>query len=415
MDHDVVVIGAGLAGLACARTLVAAGLDVALLEASDGVGGRVRTDVVNGHQLDRGFQILLTAYPELGRWVDLAQLDLCHFAPGARVRIDGTFHTVADPRRRPLDILATLRAPIGSMADKLRVLKAVASVRQGTVPDLLRRPDTSTADRLHELGFSEAMVGHFFRPLFAGIQLDPHLEVSSRRFDVILRMLAVGGSAVPAAGMGALPAAIAQPLPEGTVRLNTPVDRLDGTSSVLSDGNRVGGRAVVVATEGPTAARLLPQVDDPGSRSAAAFWFSTEEAPVSGPLLVLDGDDSGPVRNLAVLSEVAPSYAPPGRSLVVAAVPGPDALDRELSSAVRTQLCGWFGASVGGWELLRTDVIGHGQPDQRPPFSPKRPVRLGSGRYVCGDHRDTASIQGALFSGRRTATAVIADLGTGPA
>jgi phytoene dehydrogenase-like protein len=409
MEHDVIVVGAGLAGLACARTLVASGLDVAVIEASDGVGGRVRTDAVDGYLLDRGFQILLTGYPDVARWVDLGTLDLRRFAPGARVWFEGSFHTVGDPLRRPLDLPATLLSPVGSFADKLRILRAVASVRRGSVPDLLRRPETSTAERLAALGFSDRMVERFFRPLFAGIQLDPDLEVSSRRFDVILRMLAVGDTAVPSAGMAALPEAMAAGLPAGTVRLDTPAERLDATT-VTAAGERLRARAVVVATDGPTAARLTGTVHDPGSRPVAALWFSAAAPPVEGPLLVLDGAASGPARNLAVMSEVAPSYAPPGRTSIVAAVPGPDALGTDLEAQVRRQLGGWFGPEVSEWELLRTDVIPHGQPDQRPPLHPRQAVRLGSGRYVCGDHRDTASIQGALFSGRRAAIAVIGDL-----
>jgi phytoene dehydrogenase-like protein len=409
MEHDVIVVGAGLAGLACARTLTAAGLDVAVLEASDGVGGRVRTDHVEGYLLDRGFQILLTGYPEVGRWVDLDALDLRRFTPGARVWFEGSFHTVGDPLRRPADLPGTLVSPIGSFADKLRILRAVVSVRRGTVPDLLRRPETTTAERLRSLGFSDRIVERFFRPLFAGIQLDPDLEVSSRRFDVILRMLAVGDTAVPAAGMAALPEAIAAPLPAGCVRLGTPVEAIDGTT-VVGGGERLQARAVVVATDGPTAARLLGAVTDPGSRPVAALWFGADRPPLRGPTLVLDGEAGGPVRNLAVMSEVAPSYAPPGRASIVAAVPGPDALGTDLEPAVRRQLATWFGPEVEGWDLLRTDVIPHGQPDQRPPLHPRQAVALGDGRYVCGDHRDTASIQGALFSGRRAAIAIIGDL-----
>lgn len=409
MDHDVVIVGGGLAGLAAARTLVAAGLDVTVLEASDRVGGRVRTDVVDGYRLDRGFQILLTAYPELARWVDLAALSPCRFDPGAVVRVGGRFHRVGDPLRRPVDLTSTLAAPVGSVADKLRVLALVASVRTGAAADLLRRPDRSTLERLERFGFSDAMLDHFFRPLFSGIQLDPDLEVSSRRFEIILRMLAVGDAAVPAGGMAALPAAIAAPLPAGTVRLGAPVRAVEGRTAVLDDGERITGRALVVATEGPVAARLL-DLPDPGSRPVAAVWFAADAPPRRGRALLLDGERSGPAANVAVMSEVAPTYAPPGRALVVTAVPGRGALEPDLVTATTTQMRSWFGTQVDGWQVLRTDVIHHGQPDQRPPFDPRRRVALGSGVYVCGDHRDTASIQGALFSGRRTANLVVTDL-----
>jgi hypothetical protein len=181
---------------------------------------------------------------------------------------------------------------------------------------------------------------------------------------------------------------------------------------VLDDGERIEARAVVVATDGPAAHRLLGEkVSDPGSRSVACCWFSAVAPPIPGPVLVLDGDASGPAKNVAVMSEVAPSYAPPGRSVIAAAIPGPDALDPSITTRTREQLARWFGSTTADWDHLRTDVIVHGQPLQAPPLHPKQPVALGNGRFVCGDHRDTASIQGALFSGGRTAKAVLRHLG----
>ena len=307
--------------------------------------------------------------------------------------------------------MSTLTAPIGSFADRLRLARLVVDVATTPVRDLLRRPDRSTRARLEGCGFSPGMVDRFWRPLFAGIQLDPDLEVSSRRFDVILRMLAVGPTAVPSAGIGAVTTQLADGLPAGTVQLDSRVDRLDGTSVMLADGPTLGPRAVVVATEGPEAHRLLgPVVVDPGSRAVACCWYATPEAPLAGTALALDGDPGGPARNVAVLSNVAPSYAPDGRSLVAAAVPGPAALDPGVDRRVVEQLARWFGASTGDWQHLRTDVIAHGQPRQAPPLAPRRRVDLGGGRFVCGDHRDTASLQGAMFSGGRTAAAVVAYL-----
>lgn len=413
MDHDVIIIGAGMAGLACARTLQAAGIDAVILEGTDGVGGRVRTDLVEGHRLDRGFQILLTAYPELQRWFDLETLELREFSPGSRIWNGRRFHTVGDPLRRPADLPATLVAPIGSVADKLRLLRLLISVRSGSARGLLHRPDMSTRDRLRAAGFSPRFIDTFMRPLFAGIQLDPDLEVSSRRFEIILRMLAVGASAVPAAGMGALSDELARPLHPGSVQFHASVVEIGSNRVVLAAGSSVTARHIVVATEGPAASKLLPQLSDPGSRSVAAVWFSMPATPIKGRHILLDGTGSGPARNVAVMSEVASSYAPKDRSLLVAAVPGPDALLADLESRVRAQLRGWFGADVDQWRTLRTDVIRHGQPLQAPPFDPRRSVRVGDDLWVCGDHRDTASIQGALFSGRRTAESILAAVGTG--
>lgn len=408
---DVVIVGAGLAGLACAQDLTRAGVDSRVLEASDGVGGRVRTDAVDGYLFDRGFQILLTAYPEVGRRLDIDALDLQFFEPGAVVRVRGGFHRVADPLRRPFQIRSTLAAPIGTIADKARLARLVFDVRSHSVPNLLRRADMTTADRLTRAGFSDQMIESFWRPLFAGIQLDPELEVSSRRFDTILRMLAIGATGVPRRGMGAISEQLAATLPEGTIRLGANVARIDVSGVTLDDGEKVRARTIIVATEGPVAHRLLGhRVPDPGSRAAACCWFSVPAAPRRGRALILDGDGSGPAKNVAVMSEVSPSYAPAGRALVAAAVPGPDALDPTITTRVREQLAGWFGATGPEWEHLRTDVIRHGQSAQRPPLHPKQAVTLGDGVFVCGDHRDTASIQGALFSGGRAATAVLQTL-----
>jgi phytoene dehydrogenase-like protein len=408
---DVVIVGGGLAGLCCAQDLTRAGIECTVLEASDGVGGRVRTDVVDGFQLDRGFQILLTAYPQVQQRLDLEALDVHHFEPGALVRVHDRFHRVSDPLRRPRESVRTLNAPIGSLADKLRLVRLVLDVRTHSVPDLLRRTEMTTATRLRRAGFSDQIVESFWRPLFAGIQLDPNLEVSSRRFETILRMLAVGSTGVPWLGMGAIPEQLAASLPGGTVRLGTSVSGLHDLGVTVSDGERIDSRCVVIATDGPTAHQLLgARVPDPGSRAAACCWFSVRKAPINGPILMLDGDASGPAKNLAVMSEVSPSYAPRGRALVAAAVPGPDALDPSLTSRVREQLSRWFGAATTDWEHLRTDVIPHGQPAQAPPLHPKQRVTLGDGVFVCGDHRDTASIQGAMFSGERTAAAVVAHL-----
>jgi phytoene dehydrogenase-like protein len=404
---DVVIVGAGLAGLACAQDLSAAGVECLVLEASDGVGGRVRTDAVDGFLLDRGFQILLTAYPQVKRRLDLAALELSPFEPGAIVLRDGRRHRVGDPLRRPLQLPGTLTTPIASIADKARTVRLLLDVCTHPVPELLRRPELSTAARLARAGFSDRFIESFWQPLFSGIQLDPELEVSSRRFETILRMLTTGSTGLPREGIGAIPRQLAGTLPDRAVRLSEPVAEVSPAGVLTEAGECIDARAVVVATDGPSAHRLLgAAVPDPGSRAAACCWYAAAQAPVEGPHLMLDGASSGPGKNVVVISEVAPSYAPAGRALVAVAVPGPEALDAGIAARVAEQLAGWFGSDTAEWEHLRTDVIPHGQPDQRPPLHPRQAVALGDGLFVCGDHRDTASIQGAMFSGERTAAAV---------
>lgn len=156
-------------------------------------------------------------------------------------------------------------------------------------------------------------------------------------------------------------------------------------------------------------ASQLLGLDPVASRSAACVYFDAPTVPTDSKLIVLDGSGQGPVLNVAVMSNVSSHYAPPGRHLVAAAIPGEAALaTSDLETAARSQLQMMFGPMVDSWRHLRTYRIEHGQPDQSPPFDPRQRVSLGNGIFVCGDHRDTASIQGALFSGRRCAEAVLA-------
>ncbi|MEY4031515.1 MAG: hypothetical protein RL573_426 [Actinomycetota bacterium] len=400
---DVVIVGAGLAGLVAARTLGLNGIDSVILEASDGVGGRVRSDVVDGFVLDRGFQVLLTGYPEIHRHLDIAALDLRAFEPGALVWREGKGTVVGDPFRRPKTLVSTATASIGSVTDKARIALLRTKLLRTDPKALLRGDDIPTAAALRGMGFSSKMIDRFFRPLVGGIQLDPTLSTSRRMFDVIFRTLADGDSAVPAGGMGRITEQLASNLPRTSIHLDTPIVSVEPGRVVVSGGRSISAKHVIVATEGPVASRLLglPQVK---SRSAGCVYFAADVAPVDGAYVILDGHGHGPVYNVAVMSHVSPAYAPEGKHLVATALPG--TIDGDLESAARRQLRSWWGPQVDNWRHLRTYRIEHGQPDQTPPFHPKKNVSLGNGIFVCGDHRDTGSIQGAMFSGRRCAEAV---------
>jgi phytoene dehydrogenase-like protein len=227
--------------------------------------------------------------------------------------------------------------------------------------------------------------------------------------EFVFRMMAEGEVAIPAAGMGQVPAQMAARLPQGALRLGARVRSVAPREARLESGETVAADAVVIATEGPEAARLLGAFPAPASRSVTCVYFAAERAPIAEPVLVLDGDGTGPVNNLAFPSQVAPSLAPAGAVLVSATVLERRGTGLTVEDSVREQLTGWFGAGVHRWRHLRTDHIDHAQPQQAPgSLEPsERPVRLASGLFVCGDHRDTASIQGAMVSGRRAAEAVL--------
>ena len=404
----VAIVGAGLAGLSCARLLHERGVPVRVLEAGDGPGGRVRTDHVDGFTLDRGFQVALTAYPEMHRQLDLEALDLAAFDPGALVWRDGRGSVVGDPFRRPATALRTATAPIGSVFDKARIGLLRRRVRSVHPALLLQGEDVSTAEALAADGFSDTIVDRFFRPLVGGIQLDPALRDSRRMFDIVFRMLSDGDSAVPAAGMQAIPDQLAAMLPADTIEFGRRVSSA-AADHVVVDGARIDASAVVVATEGPTAAGLVGLERPVESKAVGCVYYATAEPPTDTKLVVLDGTGRGPVLNVAVMSNVATSYAPPGRHLVAASLPGHvgPSMERDATEQLRR----WWGPAVDSWEIVGTYRIAHGQPRQTPPFAPKRPVELRDGLFVCGDHRDTASIQGAMYSGRRCAAAVARRLG----
>jgi phytoene dehydrogenase-like protein len=292
------------------------------------------------------------------------------------------------------------------------VLRLRRRARAGTLQELFERPETTTMRALAELDFSNEMVERFFQPFLGGIFLGRDLSTSSRMLDFVVRMMAEGDTAVPARGMGAIPAQLAAELPAGSVRTGTRVTEVSAARVTLDDGSRLDASAVVVATEGDVAAALTGGRRPTAFRSVANLYFSTPKPPVRGPYLVLDGEGRGPVNNLCVPSAVAPSYAPTGRALVSATVLGiPAADDVALAAAVVRQLRGWFGRQVEDWSLLRIYRIRWAQPDYTPPTAPpgSRGARVAPGLFLAGDHMDTPSINGALASGRLAAAAVLAE------
>lgn len=405
---DVVVVGGGLAGLSAAVNLHRAGLTVIVCEAGDQVGGRVRTDRRDGFLLDRGFQVVLPGYPELRRQVDLSALRLRPFLRGVLAMTPGGRTCLAAPWHGRRAAAGTAGFLLGRPGDSLAL--AALSLRDMLAPDeVIRATDPAVTTRQDLRGrVGQATLTELLRPFLAGVFLDPSLDTPARLFHLIWRCSLRGGGALPDGGMQMLPTLLADGLPAGAVRTGTEVTEVRESGVRTNTGEQVRARVVVIATDGTTAAALAPGLAQPAWHPVTTFYYRLPASPVNAPVLVIDGRDEL-LLNAAVLSDVSPGYAPAGAALVAASVPG--RLDPSLEPRVRSGLARMYDTSTRDWELLDLYAIPLALPVLAAGQPLARPVRLGPGHYVCGDHRDTPSIQGALVSGRRAARAVLADLG----
>ncbi len=409
---DIAVVGAGLAGLAAARQVAIHGVDVRVIEAADDVGGRVRTDVVDGFLLDRGFQLYNPAYPEAARVLDHDALALTPLTPGVMVAVGGSHARLGDPRRLPGWTADAASPRTGSLTSKARFARYAWSCSRESIDDVLAREDKPSSVALRATGIDARLYDRVLRPVLTGVFLESELRTSRHFLDLTLRSFVRGRPSLPARGMRAIPYQLRDALPEGTVTLDHRVQRV-GTGVVEYDGGTLEARAVIVATDGTTASTLVPALATPRWNSVTTWYFV---APAGTAItdglgvLVLDGDASGPVINAVALSNALASYSPDTRVLVSASVLGAET-GGDHEARVRAHLQRMLGVSTTTWEMIGVYPIGHALPAMLPPFAVRRPVSVGDGLFVAGDHRDTSSIQGAMVSGRRAADAALRSLG----
>lgn len=418
MDTDVIVIGAGVAGLQCARRLQSAGQNVTVLESGDIVGGRVRTERIDGFLCDRGFQVLNPSYPAVRDWIDVPALELQRFGTG--VFLHGTEETrlLAHPLRRPRHALGTFRSGLVRPEE-------VRALARWLGPTLLRptvasraTDDTTLAASLDRAGLDGPLRRSVLDTFLAGVLADSTGSTSANYARLLLRSFVVGKPGLPRAGMQELPAQMSACL-VAPVRLSTAAETLRDVGTGIEVGTADGplrSRAAVVAV-GPQDLAEFTDEAAPATRGLTTWWFRAPHPPRHGPFLSVDaarpgGGPAGPVWNAAVISEAAPSYAPPNQHLVQATtlLDRPDGLAEE--AAVRTDLERIYATSTHDWEVLAHHVVPHAVPTTPPPLVDRSPQRLSERVFVCGDHRDTGSIQGALVSGDRAGRGVAGILGS---
>lgn len=407
MTPTVIIIGGGLAGLTAARQLKASGIDALLLEASDRVGGRVKTDILDGFRLDHGFQVLLTAYPEARRWLDYDQLHLQSFSPGALLLYpDGRQDRIGDPLRDFSSLFPTVFSGAGSISDKFKILKLRSRLSRLSIEAIFQQEERPTKEVLaQEYGFSRKMIDRFFRPFFSGIFLEKELKTSRRMFDFVFKMFSEAATAVPNLGMEEIPKQLAASLSESMIHTNAKVQKIEGQTVQLTDGSSFEAPHIIVATEATGLVNGLAKVNTK-YQSTTHLHFIADAAPISQPLIALNTKAQRLSNNICTINKVAKAYAPAGQNLVSISVVGSsDLKPSDLEKAVRKELETWFGKAVQDWKHLHTRTVHYALPNQWQVQhqTPREQMKVREGLYICGDFQSNGSINAAMRSGRISA------------
>ena len=403
----IVIIGAGIAGLTCAKYLKDKGVEALVLEASDAVGGRVRTDIIEDFRLDRGFQVLLTAYPEAKKLLDYEALDFQTLPSGARVRHTDNFFVMPNPLKDLTTAPQALFSPVGGLLDKIKVLQLNLETRSAADPDAARDASTeSTLAFLENYGYSDKIIQRFFVPFFRGVFLERRLATNSAFFKFLYNQFATGDVVVPAAGMQAIPEQIAARLAPDQIRLNAPVEKISGTTVFLANGESIEAEKIVVATDARAAAKLLGRESNVEFNSTACLYFTSDSPIESGgePYLIVNSNEKELIDHLFIASAAAPSYAPAGKSLISVNVVGDKKISiKNLEENALGELKKWFGGETN-WRHLRTYKI----PDALPRYTTEDAksavsLQISENTFRCGDYAAYPSLNAAMKTGREVA------------
>ncbi len=395
----ITIIGAGIAGLTCAKYLKDRGIEALILEASDAVGGRVRTDIVDGFKLDRGFQVLLTSYPEASNLLNYNDLQFQSLPSGARIRNGNDFFVMPNPLKNILTAPQALFSPVGSLFDKLKVLQLNSDTRNAVEPT--SKSEETTIDFLKTYGYSDAMLNNFFKPFMGGVFLEEDLQTDSSFFKFLYKMFAKGEVVVPENGMQAIPEQIASHLSPEQIRFNTKVEKIDGTTIYLENGEIIEAEKIVVATDGNSAAKLLGnEVRTQFNGTVCLYFTSDKPLKLNGEsYLIINANSDELIDHILPISDVAPNYAPTGKTLISVNLIG----NKEFTeSKVQAELKKWFGSNHD-WRHLKTYKIPEALPQFFTDSITENTLQISENLYRCGDYTAYPSLNAAMKTGREVA------------
>lgn len=401
MDTKVIIIGGGVTGLTAACYLQEERIPFKLLEASERVGGRIKTDVVGGFLMDRGFQVYLTAYDEGKKLLDYDLLDFQRFDPGALIlKNDGTKVLIGDPMRQISTLAATLKADVGTLWDKIKMLRLKTKLGALAEKDLFQKEEKTTLAALKDdYGFSDRMIQTFFKPFFRGIFLEDDLSTSRRMFDFVFKMFGEGYAVVPTNGMEAIPQQLVSRLSMDDILLQHEVSHIDDHKVTCTNGIVLTAEKIIIATESNSIARKY--VDSQPPRTTRNMYFASEIDDLQRPIIALNPDPNGIVNNVCNISAIAPKYAKQGH-LISLTVRNTETGLSATPNDVKLEMKKWF-PNAENWEHLKTFDVPYALPNQDHIQDQEAIKVINDFTIAAGDYITNGSINGAFRSGRLAA------------
>ena len=406
------IIGAGISGLIAAQVLENFGYAPVLIEATDRVGGRVKTDIVEDYQLDHGFQVLLTAYPAAQKYLDFKALQLQEFLPGAAIFQKGSQKIIGDPLRDFSLLLPTLFSGIGSIIDKVRILKLNLELKKTSLEDIFAKAEKTTYQYLVDFGFSEEMISKFFKPFFSGIFLEDRLETSSRMFEFVYKMFGEGLAALPKGGIEAIPQQLKANLKQSTFKFNTKVKSVKENLIILEDGTELESDYTIIATE---ASGLISNLSNQEMewKSCDTLYFETDSRAIEKPLIGLITDKDALINNIFFHKSLETNLAGAKELLSVTVVKNHGLSPKELQTKVEQELeklCG-----IKTIRLIKQYSIAKALPkmDNLQYEMSASETMLSHRIFLSGDTQLNGSLNAAMISGERAALGVLEVIGTG--